>query len=219
SQEELIEIAKENGWYAEGYGTPLEMVGKLLEHFGIPFHGTVNNNIFNIASELAQGHQLIVGVDANELWDPIGSMGVDEFYGEQANHALTVVGLDTSDPANIMVIVTDPGTGNRQFAYPADQFIDAWQDSDCFMVATDQAPVCPDGSPFLPVEYFGSIPSADVHRLAQADFSVADPSTWHTFVHDLISQNFDLDNLPAYADSLFGNDGTDDNDSINSDDL
>ena len=36
-----------------------------------------------------------------------------------------------------MVYVTDPGNGDHNKAYPLDQFMDAWKDAQCFMVATD----------------------------------------------------------------------------------
>lgn len=218
TQEELIAIAKENGWYAEGYGTPMEMVGKLLEHYNIDVHGTDGNNIFNLANELAQGHQIIVGVDAYELVYPEETQNWDTIYGEQANHALVVVGIDTTDPDNVQVIVTDPGTGNRQMAYPADQFIDAWKDSDCFMVATDNTPSTPT-YPYQPFEHFGSIPTDVIHRLSGMDINMSMHDEYEHFVNDLLSSSGDLDSLVAqYGDLFFigDDDGHDDLDSFES---
>ena len=208
SQEELIEIAKENGWYAEGYGTPMEMTGKLLEHFGLDIHGSVGNNIFNLANELATGHQIIVGVDAYEL-TPEG-IGNDFVYGETPNHALVVVGIDTTDPDNVQVIVTDPGTGNRQMAYPADQFIEAWKDSDCFMVTTDQVPTHPE-IPFTPLDQFGGIPVDTLSRLSSMDIDT-DADDYDSFFDRFMDNPFDIDSLIAEFVDLFsfGDDDADD---------
>lgn len=200
TQEELIEIAKENGWYAEGYGTPMDMVGKLLEYYGVDIHGSQGNNIFNLSNELAQGHQLIVGVDAYELAFPEETQDWDALYGEQANHALVVVGIDTSDPDNVQVVVTDPGTGNRQMAYPADQFIDAWKDSNCFMVSTDSVPTNPTWD-YSPIDNFAGIPVDSLDRLSGMDIDMSSMETYDNFVDDLLANPSAFDDiLCQYAD-------------------
>lgn len=209
SQEELIEIAKENGWYAEGYGTPMEMVGKLLEYYDVDVHGSQGNNIFNISNELAQGHQIIVGVDAYELVYPEETKDWDAIYGEQANHALVVVGVDTSDPNNVQVIVTDPGTGNRQMAYPADQFIDAWKDSDCFMVTTDSVPSNPMYN-YAPIDNFAGIPIESLDRLSDMDIDTASAETYDSFIEDLLSNPSSFDQLLTQYSDLFDLSDTDD---------
>ena len=48
-----------------------------------------------------------------------------------------VTGIDASDPENVKVIVTDPGSGDLNKAYPLEQFIDAAKDSHCFMTITN----------------------------------------------------------------------------------
>lgn len=202
SQEELIEIAKENGWYAEGYGTPMDMVGKLLEYYGVDIHGSQGNNIFNIANELAQGHQIIVGVDAYELVYPEETVGFDEMYGEHPNHALVVVGIDTSDPDNVQVIVTDPGTGNRQMAYPADQFIDAWKDSNCFMVTTDSVPSTPMWD-YTPIDSFAGIPMDSLDRLAGMEIDSTSSELYDDFVTDLLANPLSFDNLLSQYAEIF----------------
>lgn len=173
TQNEMIEVAKENGWYAEGYGTPMEYVGKLLEHYGVDVDITEGNNIFNLANELAQGHQVIVGVDSGELVNPEGEIGEDEIVGEVADHALVVVGIDTSDPDNVKVIVTDPGTGNRQWAYSEDDFMDAWKDSNFFMVSTEQSPEEASGGRFEELDSFAGIPSETIEHMADIDLSAS----------------------------------------------
>lgn len=137
TEDQLVHFSYQHGWYS-GNGTSMEDVGKLLEEGGIPVHRQQNANVFDLVAELAQGHKVIVGVDADELWGSRFLGWMEDFYhGEQPDHALIVSGIDTRDPNNIMVCVTDPGTGEHNRAYPLDQFMDAWADSKCFMVATD----------------------------------------------------------------------------------
>lgn len=144
TEEELIQFSHEQGWY-NGDGTSMIDVGNLLETAGIPCSRQADANIFNLVDELSQGHKIIVGVDADELWkndsilDKLKNWFNDFFRGDTPNHALIVAGIDTSDPNNIQVIVTDPGTGDYCKSYPLDQFMDAWSDSNCYMVSTDVA--------------------------------------------------------------------------------
>lgn len=138
-EENLCREAAALGWYTPGNGTALQDVGKLLEVHGVEVNRYDGANIFNLTSELAQGHRVIIGVDSGELWHGGLLEKFKDFIGlEQANHALLVSGIDTTDPDNVRVILTDPGSGDIAKAYPIDQFIDAWKDSNCFMVATSE---------------------------------------------------------------------------------
>jgi hypothetical protein len=127
----------QRGYYTPGTGSDASLVGELLEDHGVGVHSRDNATVYDLAHELAQGHKVIVGVDADELWRP---SFFNDLFGEQANHALIVTGIDTTDPNDIRVILTDPGTGDVARSYPMAQFLDAWSDSSCMMVATDEAP-------------------------------------------------------------------------------
>jgi hypothetical protein len=48
-------------------GMSMEDVGNLLELYGVPCHEHTGATIEDLMSELAQGHQLIVGVDSGEV--------------------------------------------------------------------------------------------------------------------------------------------------------
>lgn len=136
----LAQEAYDKGFYTPGEGTYPENVGKLLNEHGIDTHTEIGANVYDLMDELAKGHKIIVGVDADELWNPSFANKVMDFFSESANHALIVTGIDTTDPDNIKVILTDPGSGDVAKEYPIDEFMDAWQDSDCFFVATNDAP-------------------------------------------------------------------------------
>lgn len=138
TEDQLVQYSMEKGWY-NGDGTQMENVGNILTDFGVPITQISDANIYTLVGELAQGHKVIVGVDSDELWNKgIMTSAKDIFIGETPNHALIVSGIDTTDPDNVKVLITDPGTGDLCKEYPLDQFMDAWQDSNCFMVTTEQ---------------------------------------------------------------------------------
>lgn len=137
-EDTLIQEAEQNGWYQPGHGTSQDDVGKLLELHGIPVNRYEHANIFNLTSELAQGHRVIIGVDSEELWKQHPILHeISGFFGlNGADHAVVVSGIDTSDPEHIKVIISDPGTGDAAKSYPMDQFVEAWEGSDFTMVTT-----------------------------------------------------------------------------------
>ncbi len=138
SEDALIKQAMDHGWYQPGSGTSGQDVGNLLELNGVPVTRYHDATIFNLSNELAQGHKVIVGVDSGELWHRNSLLDAlsDKLGISGADHAIVVSGIDTSDPDHIQVIVSDPGTGQAAASYPLEQFVDAWQDSGFYMVAT-----------------------------------------------------------------------------------
>lgn len=204
TQEELMQVAKEQGWYVEGYGTPEDKVGKLLEHYGLDTSITKGNNIFNLTNELAQGHRVLVTVDSGELWTPGLSEKAEDLVCQKADHALLVVGVDTTDPKDVKVIVTDPGNGNTQYAYSERQFMDAWKDSKCFMAATTESPeeyLAHEDYP--PMETFADIPYDSISRLADSHILMTDESNYHEFFDDLMNNPDHLNELMDEYPDLF----------------
>lgn len=131
----LLDTAVELGIYSIEHGTRPADVGKLLEHFGIPVYTQIQADILCMAEQLASGHKIIVGLDADELW---GEQVIDD--NQSANHAVVVAGIDTRDSEDIRVIISDPGTGESAASYPLLKFLDAWQDSNFFMMSTTEPP-------------------------------------------------------------------------------
>lgn len=141
SEEQLRAEAIEHGWYSPGSGTPMADVGKLLELHGVGVKQYVNGNIYNVLNELAQGHDVIMGVDSGELWH----YGLKEKMEDYipgiggADHALIVSGINTDNPKDVKIIITDPGTGDLCKEYPIAQFVDAAKDSNFYMVTTEES--------------------------------------------------------------------------------
>jgi len=125
SVEELTELAKKKGWFEEGKGSPFDFVGELLNTYGVDTVQMRNAGIYHIIYELSQGHKIIVGVDVpdNEI---------------MARHVMLVAGIDTTDPNNLKIVVKDPSNPERDVTCSADEFMERWKNTGCFMVATKQ---------------------------------------------------------------------------------
>lgn len=143
SEDELRDTATDCGWYTPDAGTPMMQVGNLLEAYGIGVEKSLNASLDDIDRQLETGHQVLVAVDADEIWHPDGIddddliANLQGMPGQEPNHTVQVIGIDHRDPNNPMVILNDPGTPDgRGLTVPADDFLNAWQDSNNFMVAT-----------------------------------------------------------------------------------
>lgn len=196
--EKLEELALSNGVYSD-QGTYTYDIGKVLQIAGVDMHQVQGSTFLDLTNELAQGHRVIVSVDANELWytDPVSKLKnwFNDVIGNQGgNHALIVAGVEVNpqNPNDVKVVLTDPGAGHLRVEYPLDQFMDAWKDSKCFMAATDYP---------APYQY-----DPETGMEVPSNFMV------QQFVNDFISSNSyqlnpDLINIPAdyqpaYVDHL-----------------
>lgn len=140
SEQDLVEESIDKGWYVPGQGgTMPEDVGNLLEEHGMTVNHFDNATIDDIASELAKGHQVIVGVDSGELWQPGHFESLEDFFKlGGADHALIVSGIQVNPlTSEREVLLTDPETGEVTHTYTMDQFEDAWDDSDNFMISAE----------------------------------------------------------------------------------
>lgn len=148
STNDFAYISQANGWYTPGWGTDPGHMGEMMDLFGIDNHTIENASFEQLASEIAAGHGVIVGVKADQLWEqgPLQDLfnwvgkqfGLDNPVDSPADHALCVTGIDKSDPEHPMVIINDPGDAEGQgVAYPLDRFMDAWENSNFTMTATN----------------------------------------------------------------------------------
>jgi len=138
SESQAVFEAAEHGLLTEN-GTSMGDVGGLLELHGIGVHRVENGSIQDLVGEISAGRGVIVGVNSSELWDPGFTTWLEDKFGfKGADHAITVSGVDMSDPNHPMVIVNDTGLSDGGGdMYPLDQFVDAWGNSGRFYVATD----------------------------------------------------------------------------------
>ena len=145
TEEELIRQAIENGLYTEGKGTSLDNMGELLNLNDCPCTNYVFGNVADLTRALAEGKMVMMAVDSGELWTESKSLigrvweKIEDYipFINGADHALLVTGIDARDPNNVLVVVTDPGSGDLNKTYPIEQFVDAAKDSLFFMTITD----------------------------------------------------------------------------------
>ena len=145
-------IAFSNGWYHPGGGgTAPDDVGRLFDVYDIPHHQVDHASIAQLASELQQGHSIIVGVKGSELWNEgplsefwnwlINKLGLNTATFNPADHAVCVTGINVTDPAHPTVCLNDSGDPHGAgIEYPLDRFAEAWSASNFHYVATDVAP-------------------------------------------------------------------------------
>ncbi len=162
SESQLADFAEQHGLYSPVSGTSPEAMGLLLEYCGINMEKTEGNTVYDLVNELSQGHRVMVAVDSGELWqktfgdkaretfeDLITDHASEDFQDKvslaldrniSADHALIVAGVEVNpdNPSDVKVVLTDSGTGELRVEYPLDQFMDAWEDSNCLMVATTE---------------------------------------------------------------------------------
>ena len=139
SEDDLIQESIDNDLYHPGNGTKASDVGNLLENYGLEVSKYNNGSIQDIADCLSSGKQIIVGVDSGELWSPNIQEEIEDFaFGGFVDHAVIVDGVSINSLTGEQEIsITDPGNGDLSRNYASDVFLDAWNDSDNFMVVID----------------------------------------------------------------------------------
>jgi hypothetical protein len=136
----LVHQAITNHLYYPGQATLPKDVGGLLKEYGINIHQYEHANIYTLTVELAQGHEVMIGVNSDELQHPLLAELADHLQIGTADHAVIVSGIDTHDLDHVQVIVSDPSTGEAAAHYPLETFVNAWRDSNFFLVATNESP-------------------------------------------------------------------------------
>jgi hypothetical protein len=141
TEEQLRQEASAYGYYQDGGGTPLNCVGELLQLHNIPVEKHDGCTLQDLEYKLAEGEKVIVAVNGQEIWNPLDPQVLLHDYfgipGQNANHAVEVIGVNTNDPNHPIIILNDPGTPNgRGLEVSADRFDRAWETSNHYMVST-----------------------------------------------------------------------------------
>lgn len=126
----------DEGWYDPEDGTLIPNIGDLIEANGVAVNKIDGASVQDLAQSLEQGKGVVVVVDTEPLW------------GEPGGHALQVTGMDVGDDGNpVNALCNDSGREDGQcFAYPFEDFKQAWGMMNNFMVATrDPIPGLPRG--------------------------------------------------------------------------
>jgi hypothetical protein len=139
----LMELSDKHGWLSQG-GVQFKNIGKLLEFFGFEVKRKTNASPADIQNALAQGYHVIVGVDQGELF-PHSKLNkiyeiVEDWFDKRPDHAIIVTGIQMENDSvkNVSVINFE----NEQpitYSIPYVKFMDAWEDSDNYMVVVRKA--------------------------------------------------------------------------------
>ena len=129
--EQLLQNAIENGWQKKE-GTALHNVGRHLECNGLFVLRQYKATIDDIASALNDGAGVIVAVDGGELLgDIIEEFKEDILVGPLPDHTVVVLALDQEQRS---VTIYDPNSSRVEDTYPLEQFENAWNDSQNYLV-------------------------------------------------------------------------------------
>lgn len=109
--------------------SPQDMV-VLLSNYGVTSELTSGNTMTALEQDLAAGHKVIAGLNAETIWDYPAGQG----QRSQADHAVVVTGVDT---ANNVVHLNDSGTPTgRDEQIPMTTFTQAWATGDNLLIVT-----------------------------------------------------------------------------------
>lgn len=135
TEAELSRLAYQNGWYDPTSGTPINDVGNILEALGLTVERQDNVSLSELSRMLERGEKVICGVNNMILANP----ALANLPGMSANHAVQVIGIDSTDPNNIQVILNDPGVPNGGgIRHSLDTFMAAWSTSGNFTVSAEK---------------------------------------------------------------------------------
>ena len=109
--------------------SPQDMVA-LLQNYGVASDLTTGNTMGGLEQDLAAGHKVIAGLNAETIWNYPAGQG----QRSQADHAVVVTGVDT---ANDVVHLNDSGTPDgRDEQVPLDTFTQAWATGNNLLIVT-----------------------------------------------------------------------------------
>ena len=129
SDEELLRESKAEGWL-QSSGTSFKDIGKLSLKHGLQVSHFENSNIESLQEKLTKGYIVMTFIDEGELTgDYVQERDEDQFIGGCPDHVVIVKNVTDK---NIEII--DSYTPEQLDTYPLDQFFDAWNDSNNYMV-------------------------------------------------------------------------------------
>lgn len=132
SDDQLEKESREHEWLTE-QGTRLVDIGKLCELHGATVSRQLESSLDDILEALQLEKIIIVSVDEGELvGDFEYELQEDKVIGKCPDHVVIVAGYDEE---KLEIEIIDPNTPRFSDTYPLDRFMDAWDDSNNYMVS------------------------------------------------------------------------------------
>lgn len=174
SEDAVCEFAEVNGLFDPRIGTYPKDVGRILNHFGVPTETQYDADLNDIAEALERGDKVIVGLDANEIWQPLRDEYGNPLEQSDGGHAVWVTGIDQADDGSIKLILNDSGTPDGQMkVVDAVDFVNAWDDFGNQIVVAHNSPPAEDNL----VSSLGGYYNADGTYHYTSDNTDRDPET------------------------------------------
>ncbi len=132
TMQELRDLAQNAGWLTEN-GAYIHDLGNTAEALGLQVERKEEGTLQDIVQALDEGKQVMAAVDGGELiGDPVEERLEDVLVGGIVDHCVVVLSADI--PAD-EVILFDPAFGEIPLTVTIAHFLDAWNDSNNYMVS------------------------------------------------------------------------------------
>lgn len=137
SMDELLKVVEEES-LMEAEGMPLFNVGRLCSLHGLNVHKSFCSDFVPMMDAMSKGCQVIAAVDVGELDPALAEIEdvEDRYHGHRPDHCVVVLSVD---PDQSEVLCYDPASGEMPVTISIPDFMDAWQDSDCYMVVVSKS--------------------------------------------------------------------------------
>ena len=132
TMQELRDLAQNAGWLTEN-GAYIHDLGNTAEALGLQVERKEEGTLQDVVQALDEGKQVMAAVDGGELiGDPVEERLEDVLVGGIVDHCVVV--LSANIPAD-EVILFDPAFGEIPLTVTIAHFLDAWNDSNNYMVS------------------------------------------------------------------------------------
>lgn len=132
SDEQLEKESRNHEWLTDE-GTRLMDIGKLCELHGAKVDRQLGSTLDDILEEIKKDKIVIISVDEGEL---VGELECEQLedrtIGKCPDHVVIVTGFNEE---KLEIEIIDPNTPQFSDTYPLDRFMDAWDDSNNYMVS------------------------------------------------------------------------------------
>lgn len=127
--------SREHEWLTDK-GTRLMDIGKLCELHGATVTRQLETSLDEVLEAINKEQVVIVSVDEGELvGDQKSEQTEDKTIGKCPDHVVIVAGYNEQ---KLEIEIIDPNTPQFSDTYPLDRFMDAWDDSNNYMVTVSR---------------------------------------------------------------------------------
>lgn len=132
TMQELRDLAQNAGWLTEN-GAYIHDLGNTAEALGLHVERKDDAALMDIVQALDEGKQVMAAVDGGELiGNPVEERLEDVLVGGIVDHCVVVLSADIPTDE---VILFDPAFGEIPLTVTIAHFLDAWNDSNNYMVS------------------------------------------------------------------------------------